>query len=163
MLDDALFADLPPQLRKEFNELDIDLLIKIPFFKPQYRTAGFLSRVSEALIKRIYAPGSVLLYEGEKQREMIIIKIGRLNMYVRDSQESVGSLVAGDYIGDYQLIFGTVNQVGVRAPEIAEVLALTFPRFEEVMDQNIEFRSLGGNFRQSKDPGALETVENAKK
>ena len=163
MLDDALFADLPTQLKKEFNDLDLGLLIKIPFFKPQYRTTLFLSRITEALVKRIYAPGSVILYEGEKQREMIIIKIGRVNMYVRGSQESVGTLVAGDYIGDYQLLFGTVNQVGVCAPEIAEVLALTFPRFEEVIGQDTEFRSLGGNFRQSEDPGALETVKNTKK
>lgn len=163
MLDNALFADLPPQLKKDFNDLAINLLVRIPFFKPQHRTNAFISRAAQALMRRIYPPGSILLYEGEKQRELIIIKIGRVNLFVRGSEDPVGTLVAGDFIGDYQLLFGTVNQIGASAPEFSEVLVLTFPRFEELMDEDTEFRSRGGNFRQSDDPGALETIENTKK
>ena len=164
MLDHVLLAELPPQLQKEFHHLSKDFLTKIPFFKIEYRTMDFITQILSVLVRKIYPPGSYILYEGEKQREMIIMKSGRADLYVRNSTESVGSLVVGDYLGDYQLLFGTVNQVGVHAPEFVEVLALTFENFEQVMDNQseIEFRSIGGNFRQSDDLGAKETVEMAK-
>lgn len=162
MLDDALFVDLPARLQKDLNNVAMDLVTKIPFFKPQYRTTSFLSKVADSLQRRIYPPGALILYEGEKQRELIIIKIGRVNLYVRASQEPVGTLVAGDYIGDYQLLYGTVNQVGAKAPEFVEVLTLTYLRFEQLMDHDYDFRVSGGNFRLSTDPGALETIEASK-
>ena len=164
MLDHVLLDELPPQLQKEFHRLSIDFLTKIPFFKLEYRTMDFITQISSVLVRKIYPPGSYILYEGEKQREMIIMKSGRADLYVRNSTESVGSLVVGDYLGDYQLLFGTVNQVGVHAPEFVEVLSLTFQNFEKVMDNqsDIDFRSYGGNFRQSDDLGAKETVKMAK-
>ena len=96
---------------------------------------------------------------------MVIIKNGRANLHFRESKEAIGTLVAGDYIGDYQLLFGTVNQLGVSAAEFTEVLVLTYPCFKEVMDRQneIDFRSNEGNFRKSDDPGALETIENSKR
>jgi len=56
-----------------------------------------------------------------------------------------------------------VNQVGVRAPDFTEVLVLGFDKFELICDDpnfaDLEFRELGGNFRNSNDAGALKTVE----
>ncbi len=165
MLEHVLFAELPPQLQKEFHHLSIDYLTKIPFFKLEYRSRSFITRILSVLVKRVYSPGSYILYEGEKQREMIIIKSGRANLYVGNSSDSVGTLVEGDYLGDYQLLFGTVNQVGLHAPEFVEVLTLTYQDFKRVMDNQseVEFRSLGGHFRQSNDQGATETVEMSKR
>lgn len=165
MLDSYLFADLPPQLAKEFNHaIAYDSLVKIPFFNPRYHSTDLIMRVLEAMTRRIYPPGSIILHEGEKQREMIIVKVGRANLFVRGLHEPVGTIVPGDYVGDYQLLFGTVNQIGVSAStEFVEVLALTFLQFDCVMHEDIEFRRNGGNYRHSNDPGALETVENAKK
>ena len=56
-----------------------------------------------------------------------------------------------------------MNQVGVRAPDFTEVLVLGFDKFELICDDpnfaDLEFRELGGNFRNSNDAGALKTVE----
>lgn len=165
MLDKALLDGLPCQLAKDIREPYRALIEKVPFFRPQYRSKEFISKIIAVLIRRIYPPGSYILYEGEKQREMIIVKSGRVELYVRTTSEGVGTLVDGDFIGDYQLLFGTVNQVGARSLDFTEALALTFHNFEKVMDhpsqQDIDFRSLGGNLRRCEDLGAKETLQNA--
>ena len=165
MLDSEIFKDLPSKLAKDLTESRIPLIQKVPFFKPEYRSRVFIDKISSAMIRRVYTPDSYILYEGEKQREMIIVKAGRVDLYVRTTAESVGTLICGDYIGDYQLLFGTVNQVGARSPDFAEVLVLTFHAFEEVMDRSlqegIDFRALGGNLRRCEDPGAKETLHQA--
>ncbi len=166
MLDDVLFSHLPELLSREISDSNIPYLEKVPFFNPEYRSRNLLSAVADAMTHRIHPPGSYILYEGEKQREMLIIKKGRAELYVRDTEQVVGALLEGDYIGDYQLLFDTVNQVGARCPGFTEVVALTFDAFEKVMDhplqQDIDFRSLGGNFRQSDDIGAVETIRLAR-
>ena len=165
MLDNVLFDGLPDQLVKECSYSNTALIENVPFFNPQYRSKHFISKITLALIRRIYPPGSYILYEGEKQRELVIIKSGRVELYIRTSSEGVGTLVNGDFIGAYQLLFGTVNQVGARSLEFTEALALTFHAFEKVMDdhsvQEIDFRSLGGNLRRSDDPGSKATMQHA--
>lgn len=167
MLDDALFNGLPAQLSKDFHKLHLSLLQKVPFFSSKYRDTIFLSHIAKVLVRRLYPPGSHILYEGEKQRELIIIKSGRAEIYARGSLEPIGTLLVGDYIGDYQLIFGTVNQVGLRSPDFAEALVLTFHAFEEVMNlyqnRHFEFKRNGSNLRKSQDKGAIDTIENSRR
>ena len=91
----------------------------------------------------------------------MIVKTGKADVYIKGTESAVASLMPGDFIGDYQLLFDTINQVGVRTPDFTEVLILAFLEFEAVCDHPnfsfLEFRKLGGNFRGSSDKGALET------
>lgn len=166
MLDENLFEGLPSQLRREMNESNLALLEKVPFFDPEFRSKEFVSLAALALVRRIYPPSCYVLYEGEKQRELIIVKSGRLELRLASTTHVVSTLVEGDFIGDYQLLFGTVNQIGVYSPGFAEVLALSFDALENLMDhpsqRHIEFRAIGGNLRKSTDPGACRTLELAK-
>ena len=166
ILDETLFEGLPKQLCRDISEVNTALIELVPFFNPDYRSKDFLCKISVALVRRVYPPGSYVLYEGEKQRELIIVKQGRLDLYLRESSMVVSNLVEGDYIGDYQLLFGTVNQVGAISPDFTEVLALTFQAFEEIMDHpsqtEIDFRSLGGNLRMCEDKGAIDTLMQSK-
>ena len=79
-----------------------------------------------------------MLYEGEKQRELVIIKSGRADVFVSGIKESVGTLLEGHFIGDYQLLFGTINQVGVRLPDFTETLVLTFHNFERIIEHPLQ-------------------------
>ena len=167
MLDGALFANLPPKLCNDLAALHLDLLTKIPFFNRTLRSEAFLSRVATAMVRRVYSPGSYILYQNEKQRELVIIKSGRADICIAQSTEAVGSLLPGDYMGDYQLLFGTVNQVGLRASDdFVEVLVLTYDNFAQVMGHpdcsGMMFQALGGTFRDSNDQGALDTIERSK-
>jgi len=167
MLDRVLFDDLPPQISREFAEMNLPLLNKVSFFKPEFRTRSFLERIASVLIRRIYPPGSTILYEGEKQRDLVIIKSGRADLYISGITEAVGTLLEGDFVGDYQLLFGTINQVGVHSPGFTEALVLTFHNFEKITDHplqtDVDLRSLGGNLRQSNDPAVIVTIEQSKK
>ena len=168
MLDGALFANLPPKLCNDLASLHLDLITKIPFFNRTLRSEAFLSRVATAMVRRVYSPGSYILYQNEKQRELVIIKSGRADICIAQSTEAVGSLLPGDYMGDYQLLFGTVNQVGLRASDdFVEVLVLTYDNFAaQVMGHpdcsGMMFQALGGTFRDSNDQGALDTIERSK-
>jgi len=168
MLDGALFDDLPPKLCNDLAAVHMDFITKIPFFNRSLRSEAFLSRVATAMIRRVYSPGSYILYQNEKQRELVIIKSGRADICVAESTEAVGSLLPGDYMGDYQLLFGTVNQVGLRASDdFVEVLVLTHDNFaQQVMNHldgsDMMFQALGGTFRDSNDQGALDTIERSK-
>ena len=167
MLDEALLADLPPKLCSDLAELHLDILTKIPFFNRSLRSDSFLSRVATSLIRRVYSPGSYILYQDEKQREMVMIKRGRADICIKQSTDPVGSLLPGDYMGDYQLLFGTVNQVGLRASDdFVEVLVLTCSSFEAIMNHpdcsDMMFQARGCNFRESSDQGALDTIERSR-
>ena len=163
MLDEVLLSELPPRLSVELAELHIDMLIKVPFFKRERRDEVFLSMVATALKRRIFTPGSFILHQGEMQRELIIIKSGKADIRVSDVPEAVGTMLPGDFIGDYQLLFGTTNQVGVQTAEFTETLVLTFDAFKQVMghphNQHFSFSSLGYTFRQSDDEGCIETID----
>lgn len=162
MLDHHLFADLPPKLTQDFANQHLEFLTKVPFFDPTIRSESFLRKIANVLIRRIYPPGSYILYQYEKQRELVIIKKGGAEIFLKGSDDPIGYLRTGDFMGDYQLLFGTVNQVGLRSQDFTEVLALTFENMEKVMgceyEDNLDFRSLGGNFRRSQDNGALQTI-----
>lgn len=166
MLDKVILNELPLKLSTEISDTHIDLLSKVPFFNPSFRTESFLSKVAALLDRRIYPPGSQILYEGEKQRDLILVKKGRVEVYLKDEKDAIATLIDGDFIGDYQLIFGTVNQVGVRSPDFAEVLVLTFDAFERIMDhpsqRYIKFREFGCNLRLSDDQGVSDTLVQTK-
>ena len=165
MLDDLIFADLPPKLSQDLANHYLPFLKKVPFFDQNLRSKQFLHKIASVLKRRIYPPGSYILYQFEKQRELIIIKTGRAEICTKDDINILGYLGPGEFMGDYQLLFGTVNQVGLRSQDFTEVLVLTFDDLEKVMDcpyqNHFQFRSLGGNFRGSKDEGALKTITHA--
>jgi len=165
MLDEHLFSDLPPKLCQDFGNQYIDLLSNVPFFDKKIRSAAFISKIAKALIRRIYPPGSCILYQYEKQRELIIMKKGKAEIFLRGNRDAIGFLQPGEFMGDYQLLFGTVNQVGLRSQDFVEVLVLTYSNFERVMagplEDQFEFISSAGNFRGSNDEGALQTVRNS--
>jgi len=166
MLDEVLLGELPPRLSVELAELHIDLLTKVPFFRKDKRSDVFLSMIATALKRRIFTPGSFILYQSEMQRELIIITSGKADIRVTGVPDAVGTLLPGDFIGDYQLLFGSTNQVGVQTAEFTETLVLTFDAFKQVMDHShnahFSFSSLGYTFRQSDDEGCAETIKATK-
>lgn len=165
VLDEKLLGKLPPRLRTELAESNISLLTKVPFFN-ENRGETFLSLAASALSRRIYTPGSFILQQTELQRELVIIKSGKAEILLEGVPDAVGSLLPGDFIGDYQLLFGTVNQVSVRAADFTEALVLSFDDFKQVMEHphndGFCFNKLGETFRQSNDDGCIETIYETK-
>ena len=166
VLDEKLLGELPPRLRAELAESKIQLLTQVPFFN-ENRSDAFLSLVASALKRRVYTPGTFIIHQAEMQRELLIIKSGKADILLEGVPDAVGSLLPGDFIGDYQLLFGTVNQVSVRTVDFTEALVLTFAELQQVMSHphNVEFAFAklgGGTFRQSNDDGCIETIYETK-
>jgi CRP-like cAMP-binding protein len=165
VLDEKLLGELPPRLKIELAESYIPLLTKVPFFNER-RSDTLLSLVASALKRRVYTPGSLIIHQADMQRELVIIKSGKADILLQGVPDAVGSLLPGDFIGDYQLLFGTVNQVTVRTVDFTEALVLTFAEFKQVMNHphndEFAFAKLGGTFRQSNDDGCIETIYETK-
>ncbi|KAL7466716.1 hypothetical protein ACHAXS_007001 [Conticribra weissflogii] len=163
MMDEILLNELPHQLRIELADINRDFIGIVPFFLKERRDEYFLSQMSTALNRRVYTPGTFMLHEGAMQRELHIVKSGRADIIISGAPDVVGSLLAGDYIGDYQLLFGTTNQVSIRTSEFSEVLVLTFENFKKAMDhphnRHFSFASLGYTFHKSNDEGCLDTIK----
>ena len=165
VLDEKLLDELPRHLRKELAESNIQLITKVPFFHED-RSDIFLSLASRALKRRVYTPDFFIMRQGEMQRELVIIKSGKADILLEGVPDAVGSLLPGDYIGDYQLLFGTVNQVSVQSEGYTEVHVLTFTEFKQLMshphNNDFAFEELGGTFRHSDDDGSIETIYETK-
>lgn len=164
MLEKDIFGDLPPLLAQDLANVRLELISNIPFFNPSLRNEIFLNKVTAALVCRVHTPGSYILFHMERQRELVIILDGRADIVLRESPDSIGTLNYGDYMGDYQLIFGTINQVGLRSPDFTEVLVLTHDKFEDIFEHpdSTEYgiETSGLDFRRSADEGVLRTIEN---
>jgi hypothetical protein len=165
MLDQAILSELPPKLAQEFSDLSLAHLGIIPFFNPEWRTQPFLSSVATALERRFFVPGSAILAISERQRELIIMASGCAQMFVRSrcgKHVDVGTLAQGQFLGDYNLLFDCINQVGLNATEFSEVLVLTNERFVSALNSTahseLELPSSDGHFRESSDPGAIATI-----
>eukprot|EP00592_Proboscia_alata_P007446 CAMPEP_0194358636 /NCGR_PEP_ID=MMETSP0174-20130528/5767_1 /TAXON_ID=216777 /ORGANISM="Proboscia alata, Strain PI-D3" /LENGTH=1177 /DNA_ID=CAMNT_0039129005 /DNA_START=138 /DNA_END=3668 /DNA_ORIENTATION=- len=163
MLDYALFSSLPPKLTQDIASMQLDFLQAVPFFNPIYRSQTFLLDIANVLSRRIYSPGSQILYQNERQRELIVILEGRAEVYVHGNPKCVGCLTPGDFMGDYQLLFGTINQVGLRSLDCTVVLVLSFEALTNVLNHpnqnHFGFLSMGSHFRNSSDQGALDTIK----
>ena len=163
MLDEVLLGELPPRLSAELAELHIDVLTKVPFFKKERRSEAFIAMIATSLKRRLFPPQTFIFYQGEMQRELVIIQSGSADIRLAGVADSIGRLLPGDFIGDYQLLFGTTNHVGVEAADFTETLVLSFDSFKQVMtdplNSDFSFSSLGHTFRRSDDEGCLDTIE----
>ena len=166
MLDDVILRELPDQLSSELAERHIGLLSRVPFFDRSRRTQEFLSMVAKALRRRVFTPGTFIMHQGELQRELLIFSSGKADILVRGVKEPVGTLLPGDFVGDYALLFGVPNQVSCQTADFSEVLALDFASFRLVMDhprnQHFDFASMGCTFRNSGVDGCSKTIETTK-
>jgi len=112
---------------------------------------------------RTYAPGSTLVFEGEKQRELIVVRMGQLELYASDTSMAICSLREGDFIGDYQLLFSVQHKYTARANVFVETVVLTVAGLMDVLNAD-DFREISnickdGHFRGSTDSGVQATKD----
>jgi hypothetical protein len=159
MLDETILNELPPKIILDLGRRNQWVVEKVPFFNPLYRSDYFLSQISAALERRIYPPHSVMIYEGERQRELIILKTGKADVYIGNGSEPASVLFPGEFIGDYQLLFDTIHHVSVRSQEFVEALVLSFHRLKIIMDSETKVDDDFCSYRSSNDQGALDTIQ----
>ena len=159
MLEEKVLDSLPDTIRAELQVVAMKGFDKVSFFQGQ--DAKFKLAVAKHLVIRTYAPGSTLIFEGEKQRELIIVRMGQIELYASDAVMAICSLREGDFIGDYQLLFSVPHKYAARANAFVETVVLTISGLMEVLadddfaDRRKECKA--GHFRGSKDKGVIDT------
>uniref|UniRef100_A0A7S1UCC9 Cyclic nucleotide-binding domain-containing protein n=1 Tax=Phaeomonas parva TaxID=124430 RepID=A0A7S1UCC9_9STRA len=163
MLEEHIMNELPPHLFREVCKTRVAFLEKIPFWNPEYRSAEFLVATAKALRPLTYAPGSIIIYHREKQRELTIVRSGEVQVYIKEKEQPLSKLLPGDYVGDFQLLFGKLHPVGLRASSksFCETLMLSLTSLMDILNLpgNREIQRASLDAWNSNEPGMVATVE----
>jgi ATP-binding cassette subfamily B protein len=115
-------------------------LMQVPLF------AGLDGDVAAALANRLaverYAPGSVIVNEGERGTTMYIVDRGTAEVLVQDTsgQRKLADLRAGDYFGEMALLYDVPRTATVRATSPLQVLSLSREDLDELLEHVPELR-----------------------
>jgi ATP-binding cassette subfamily B protein len=115
-------------------------LMQVPLF------AGLDGDVAAALANRLsverFAPGSVIVNEGERGTTMYIVDRGTAEVLVHDTsgQRRLADLRAGDYFGEMALLYDVPRTATVRATSPLQVLSLSREDLDELLEHVPELR-----------------------
>jgi CRP-like cAMP-binding protein len=135
MHEDRFLFELPHCLTRSVMSKYLEFLKTVPFFLGGRASNEFLRLCVEKLSFRTYIPGSVVAHEGEKRRELLLIRTGRIDLYVGEYATPLSTLVAGDHFGDFMLLFGSGSELKAVAAVYCEVLVLSYYDFSEALQE----------------------------
>ncbi|HJQ25927.1 MAG TPA: mechanosensitive ion channel family protein [Blastocatellia bacterium] len=99
------------------------------------------ARIAGSLIKRLYAPGELILRRGDAGDSMFIISQGRVDVRLpqaNGSMQQVAVLEPGNYFGEMALFTGEPRTADVYALEEVEVLEIRKSAIEPLMHDNAQ-------------------------
>lgn len=129
--ESIFLKDIPKPLLREIKHTYINQLQQLPFFAGL--SSRFIELCVERLVYRTYVPGSVVYFQNERRREVLLIKTGKIELKVHSAQGALFTCMAGDSIGDFQLIFGNPSEVTAQASTFTEVMVLSLEAFTEAV------------------------------
>ncbi len=95
--------------------------------------------VSRSLVRRVYAPGELVVRRNETGDSMFIIHRGRAEVLVPDGggqPQQVALLDAGNFFGEMSLFTGEARSADVRAIEELDLLVIEKPAIERLLSDN---------------------------
>jgi putative ABC transport system ATP-binding protein len=103
--------------------------------------ANTLARVAEKVCVERYAPGTVVVRQGDAAETFYVIKSGRLEVEIAEAAESrsVRFMGEGDFFGEIALVKGGPRTATVTAREPSELLSLRKEAFSEVLKASDSF------------------------
>eukprot|EP01038_Epipyxis_sp_PR26KG_P010585 gene10585-14219_t len=127
-----IFRNLPNELTMEIKRHYQGIIESIPFFKqlPTDLLQLFLTKFEY----RTYIPKSVLFEKGILCREMHLIRNGNIDIISHRANKTIFTFIPGDYIGDYEMIFGCTSNYDYITSSFAETIVMTWQSFSEVID-----------------------------
>jgi CRP-like cAMP-binding protein len=136
LLESKFMDDIPAPLIRDIKRSFLPQLTAIPFFAHQ--STRLVRHVVDRMLMRSYVPKSIVFFQNERRRELFVIRSGKLDIKVRSSLNVLFSYMAGEYVGDFQLIFGTPSEVTVESGAYTEVLVLTFEALVDAISSSGE-------------------------
>ena len=116
---------------------NLELIRRVPLFA--LLTAGQAESVAEAVVKRRFKRGEVIVEQGEKSNTLFIILTGRVRVVTSDKRGReviLATLQPGDYIGEMSLIDNEPHSATVRAEVQTDMLVLARADFARCLPEN---------------------------
>ncbi len=116
---------------------NLELIRRVPLFS--MLTPSQAEAVAEAVIKRRFKRGEMIVEQGKKSNALFIILTGRARVITTDTRGReviLASLEPGDYIGEMSLIDNEPHSASVRAEVQTDVLMLGRVEFARCLPEN---------------------------
>ena len=116
---------------------NLDLIRRVPLFSMLTSTQA--EAVADAVVKRRFRRGEILVERGQKSNALYILLTGRARVVASDPRGReviLAVLQPGDYLGEMSLIDGEPHSATVRAEVQTDVLVLGRPEFSRCLPEN---------------------------
>ena len=116
---------------------NLELIRRVPLFS--MLTPSQAEGVSEAVVKRRFKRGELIVEQGKKSNALFIILTGRCRVFTSDSRGReviLANMQPGDYIGEMSLIDNEPHSASVRAEVQTDVLMLGRLEFARCLPEN---------------------------
>ncbi|MFM7331355.1 MAG: Crp/Fnr family transcriptional regulator [Brachymonas sp.] len=116
---------------------NLELIRRVPLFAMLTSTQA--EAVAEAVIKRRFKRGELVVEQGKKSNALFIILTGRAPVFTSDARGReliLASMQPGDYIGEMSLINNEPHSASVRAEVQTDVLMLGRLEFARCLPEN---------------------------
>ncbi|TAK80463.1 MAG: Crp/Fnr family transcriptional regulator [Aquabacterium sp.] len=116
---------------------NLDLIRRVPLFS--MLTAPQAEAVAEAVIKRRFRRGEIIVERGQKSNALYILLTGRARVIASDPRGReviLAVLQPGDYLGEMSLIDNEPHSATVRAEVQTDVLVLGRSEFARCLPEN---------------------------
>lgn len=116
---------------------NLDLIRRVPLFS--MLTTSQAESVAEAVTKRRYRRGEIIVERGQKSNALFILLTGRARVVAADARGReviLAVLEPGDYLGEMSLIDNEPHSASVRAEVQTDVLVLGRAEFARCLPEN---------------------------
>jgi CRP/FNR family transcriptional regulator, cyclic AMP receptor protein len=116
---------------------NLELIRRVPLFA--LLTASQAEAVADAVIKRRFKRGELIVEQGEKSNMLFIILTGRVRVVTSDKRGReviLATLQPGDYIGEMSLIDNEPHSATVKAEVQTDMLTLGRAEFARCLPEN---------------------------
>jgi CRP/FNR family transcriptional regulator, cyclic AMP receptor protein len=116
---------------------NLELIRRVPLFS--MLTPSQAESVADAVIKRRFKRGELIVEQGKKSNALFIILTGRARVLTTDARGReviLANLSPGDYIGEMSLIDNEPHSASVRAEVQTDVLMLGRVEFARCLPEN---------------------------
>jgi CRP-like cAMP-binding protein len=116
---------------------NLDLIRRVPLFSTL--TDAHAESMANAVVKRRYKRGELIVEQGKKSNTLYILLSGRarvLTSHTRGREVILATIGQGDYIGEMSLIDNEPHSASVRAEAQTDVLLLGSSEFARCMPES---------------------------
>jgi CRP/FNR family transcriptional regulator, cyclic AMP receptor protein len=116
---------------------NLDLIRRVPLFSTL--TATQAESVADAVVKRRFKRGEIIVEQGKKSNALFILLTGRARVLTSDARGReviIASLNPGDHVGEMSLIDNEPHSATVRCEVQTDVLVLGRTEFARCLPEN---------------------------